>query len=247
MSTDATVEAPAALTPDQLRQFDEDGLLLLPQFLGEDSRNDLAPAYARLKKDLDAGRGTLARNDRFVAGLIPAPVGTIYRHPKLVALARQMIGEDVALYMNRILLKDRQWSGAVATHQDMPYFHGTQAKLSVFVALTEHDPDNGGLRYYAGSHKYGNIGRGDILVDKWPPMTQIAPKMAVGDVLLMSFFTWHYSEAATRPRERALLQFAYQPSSDGSYTAGNLPEPTLVCGQWRTGHFVPLDYGISKF
>jgi len=227
-----------------VQRLEEDGLLLLPGLLGE--AEQLASAFAHLMQELDAGRGPLSRHDRFVAGVIPAPVGTIFKDVRLVRLARQFLGDNLALYMNRILLKDTKWSGAVATHQDMPYFHGSQTKLSIFVALTPQDPANGALRFYAGSHKFGNIGRGDILVEKWPPMREVAPRMEVGDVLLMNFLTWHYSEAAVTPHERALLQIAYQPSSDGSYTAGGMAGPTLVSGVWQTDIFVPLDFGILK-
>jgi hypothetical protein len=244
MSTSTTFGTEAALTCDQIQGLEDDGLLLLPGLLGEGER--VAAAYVPLKADLDAGRGSLARNDRFVSGIIPPPVGTIYQDSRLVRLARQLMGDNLALYMNRILLKDQRWAGAVGTHQDMPYFHGSQSKLSVFVALTPQDPDNGALRFYAGSHKYGNIGRGKILVDQWPPMRQIAPRMEVGDVLLMNFVTWHYSEAPTVPHDRALLQIVYQPTTDGSYTRGGMAAPTLVCGTWQTSHFAPLDFGIDK-
>jgi hypothetical protein len=243
-TSNTTFVTEAGLTPGQLGRLEEDGFLLLPGLLA--AGIDLRTAYAQFKRDLDARAGSLVRNDRFVSGLIPPPIGTLYENPVLVRLGRQLLGDNLAVYMNRLLLKDREWSGAVAVHQDMPYFHGSQAKLSIFVALTPQDPGNGALRFYAGSHKYGNIGRGDILVDQWPPMREFAPRMEVGDVLLMSFFTWHYSQAAVVPHERALLQIVYQPSSDGSYTAGTLCAPTLVSGAWQTTVFVPLDFGLRK-
>jgi len=91
-----------------------------------------------------AGRPNNGRRDRFVYGVLPSPLYEIHRDPRLVAIARQVLGPDVALYMNRILVKDAQWNGPVAAHQDMPYFHGSTRKLSVFVPLSPFNRQTGG-------------------------------------------------------------------------------------------------------
>ncbi|MCU1390645.1 MAG: hypothetical protein JWL72_3983, partial [Ilumatobacteraceae bacterium] len=155
---------------------------------------------------------------------------------------------DVALYMNRVLIKDEHWTGAISIHQDMPYFNGGQRKVSIFVPLerTQADGGNGGLKFVVGSHRYGNLERGTINLADFEPMPVLAPDLDVGDVVVMDFLTWHYSETPATPSERPLLQLAYQAADDGSY-GGELfgvAAPTLVAGSWRTRHFAQCRKGV---
>ncbi len=75
--------------------------------------------------------------------------------------------------------------------------------------------------------------------ERFPPLEDLAPDLKVGDVVLMDFLTWHYSEDAVHPNDRPLLQITYQPASDGSYGSGKVgvSRPTLVSGKWMTEHF----------
>jgi hypothetical protein len=173
---------------------------------------------------------------------------SIWKHPTFVEKAKELLKtEDLALYMNRVLLKDKNWSGAVSIHQDMPYFHGDTKKLSVFVPLTPTQAigGNGGLIFIKGSHKFGNLQRGMVKREIFPEMGDLAPDLEVGDVVYMNFLTWHFSDDAPVPSERPLMQIVYQPASDGSYGSEELGvrEPTLVSGSWKTTHFAP--YGKS--
>ena len=98
---------------------------------------------------------------------------------------------------------------------------------------------NGGLIFLKGSHKYGNLQRGTIRREMFPAMEELAPDLEVGDIVLVDFLTWHYSEDAVIPGDRPLIQIVYQPSSDGSYVGPRfgVPKPTLVSGRWMTEHF----------
>jgi len=223
-----------------LDQYATDGVSVIRGFFEPAFVESLDCGWQTLKRQI--AEGTQARNARFVPGSLPEPLDSVYRHPNLVKTVQRILGtEDVALYMNRVLLKDREWNGAVAIHQDMPYFSGGLNKVSVFVPLTPTAArnGNGGLIFLKGSHKYGNLQRGTIRREVFPAMDELAPDLDVGDIVLMDFLTWHYSEDAVIPGDRPLMQLAYQPSSDGSYigpTAG-VPKPTLVSGRWLTEHF----------
>jgi hypothetical protein len=166
-----------------------------------------------------------------------------------VSLVRSLLGSDVSLYMNRILIKDEHWGDAVAIHQDMPYFNGGQNKVSVFVPLTptQAQGGNGGLVFIAGSHKYGNLARGTIDRAKFDPMPEVGPNLEVGDIVVMNFMTWHYSENAVVHDDRPLMQIVYQPATDGSFGGAKLgvPQPMLVCGEWKTRHFAEWGHGVT--
>lgn len=250
----ATLESPpaaepvspaAALGPEQVRRYRDDGVLVLPGVFGADELAGFERGWAALKAKVASGDAA-TRQDRFIFGLLPPPLDRIYQHPRLVAVARQLLGDDVALYMNRVLLKDPTNKAAVSLHQDMVYFHGGQAKLSVFVPLAPATAATGGLRFVLGSHHHGNLGvRGVIQPDRFPPMPVLAPELHPGDACLMDFLIWHDSVPATVEAERPLVQIAYQPATDGSYYDNGVPEPTLVCGRWRTACFTPLGRGVK--
>jgi hypothetical protein len=232
---------------DLRADYEEQGVLHLRGFFDPGDTESLRSMWKTLSANLKAGAG-LERESRFVFGVLPPPIGDIYRHPKLVDLATFLLGPDVALYMNRILLKDRSWNGAVEVHQDMPYFNGGLEKVSVFVPLQaiQADGGNGGLKYVVGSHKYGNLQRGTIDRTQFPPMPEFAPSVDVGDIVVMNFLTWHYSDAAVTPDDRPLLQIVYQPSSDGSHGSVKLgmSGPTLVAGTWRTTYHAEWNRGL---
>jgi hypothetical protein len=227
--------------------YDRDGVLFLPRFFSDREAVELEDGWQNLVQVAEGAN--LKRSDRFVFGVLPGPIGKLYQHPALIALAHAQCGPDLALYMNRILLKDRGWNGPVSMHQDMPYFNGGFRKLSIFVPLkpVQADGGNGGLKFVLGSHRYGNLQRGTIDRQQFEPMADFAPSMAVGDILLMDFFTWHWSEAAEIATDRPLMQIVYQPADDGSYAgpAFGVAAPTLIAGRWQTNHFAELHVGIT--
>jgi ectoine hydroxylase-related dioxygenase (phytanoyl-CoA dioxygenase family) len=212
-------------------EYKADGVTLVRQIFPQRVQDDLKLGWQTLKQQFV--EGSIERNARFVSGILPEPLGSLYRQESLVHAAQTLLGtEDVALYMNRILLKDAAWNGPVAIHQDMPYFSGGVVKVSIFVPLapTQARNGNGGLIFVKGSHKYGNLQRGTIRREVFAPMDDAAPDLEIGDAVLMDFLTWHYSEQAPIPDERPLMQIVYQPASDGSYTTAKLgvAQPTLV-------------------
>ena len=177
--------------------------------------------------------GHLQRRGRFVTGQLPGYLATLHDNYDLLNAVDCLLGvPDVALYHSRLLLKDAAFSGAVEIHQDMPYFNGGR-KISAFVPLAPMRASDGGLCFVKGSHKYGMMERGVIQLDKFPPMEHLCPDLEPGDVVFMDFLTWHYSGPCSS--ERPLMQITFQPAKDGSY---DLPEPTLVSGQWQTSYFV---------
>ncbi len=231
--------------PD-LQRYQSEGFLVIRNLFTGAETEQFDRAWHDIKKELQSNQSQLRREARFVVGMLPDPVGVIYKHKRLVETVSQILGEDLALYYNRLLVKDEVWTGAVEIHQDMPYFHGSTNKLSVFVPLKRFDEATGGLQIVVGSHKLGNVGmRGHIDLQKFSDLPIAVPALQPGDVLLMDFLTWHYSEKPTIASERPVMQIVYQQSGDGSYFKDGLEGPTLVSGQWKTQHFYRYGDGIT--
>src|SRR3989442_11873988 len=104
-------------------QYDDLGVVHIRSFFDPAYTNELRSMWAPFKASLNAEAGN-ERTARFVLGVLPDPIGAICRHQKMVALATSILGPEVALYMNRLLLKDASWKGSVTIHQDMTYYQG---------------------------------------------------------------------------------------------------------------------------
>lgn len=222
-----------------IEEFKRDGVTV--------ARGLLSEAYvARMRGDMETVRiglksGELSREGRFVSGKLPDTLKAsgLPFYPELVLPVRVLLEtQDVALYFSRLLLKDSSWSGAVALHQDLPYFHGGHRKLSAFVPLAPMSASDGGLCFVKGSHKFGMLERGSINREAFtspfgvPALEDLRPDVEPGEVVFMDFLTWHYSGAGSS--DRPLMQITFQPATDGSYCSS----PVLICGEWQTEYFV---------
>jgi len=84
----------------------------------------------------------------------PGELGEIYLTPELINLAIKIHGENVALYNQRFVIKDRLNPNKVMLHQDSCYHLGYLNKCSFFIPIFDVGPFNGGLEFYPGTHKY---------------------------------------------------------------------------------------------
>jgi len=199
------------MTPEQLSEFSEVGSLVLRGVL---DAQELQSQWGELKHAILSG--SVQRAGRFVP-TPPPPIGDLWKDSRLTALAQQICGNHT-LFLNRLLLKDSTWNLAVSIHQDWPYFSGGGNKLTVFLPLSA-VKDQGGLTFVKGSHKHGVLPRGMIQPHRFPEMENYRPDLEVGDIVLMDFLTWHYSQKAPSSSDRPLVQIAYEPLEPSSYLA----------------------------
>ncbi|MGK5036507.1 phytanoyl-CoA dioxygenase family protein [Janthinobacterium sp. LB3P118] len=169
---------------------------------------------------------------------LPPPLATMYRHPVFVDTMRQVLGEHIALYNHRFVIKDRFSTGKVFLHQDSCYHVGNLNKCSLFVPLSNANRDNGGMTFHVGSHQLGFLGdAGEINPTKfdmqWPTVT---PELQPGDFVVMHSSLWHESGPNVSGIDRILADTIVQAADD----------PTgkeLLCGQWQTDIFYsPVNY-----
>jgi hypothetical protein len=179
-------------------------------------------------KRLAQGRQVNPFNPVVVNEALPPALAEIHRCEHLLDVG-QLIYPDLALYMQRMLVKDEKSRAPVFLHHDFGYDTGWPEKTSMFVPLTRMDESNGGLACYPGTQKFGylgDVGEFDraILGADWP---RLCPAMEPGDVLLVHECTWHESAEHKTGPDRVMAQITYQPASDPSSTA-------LLRGSWRT-------------
>lgn len=79
-------------------------------------------------------------------------------HPALIERARQVLGaERLRFWHDQVFWKPARHPGVVPWHQDYSYWTrtGPPAHATLFISLDDMGPENGGLEYVPGSHRWG--------------------------------------------------------------------------------------------
>jgi hypothetical protein len=213
------------LSPDVYRRT---GLFVLRRAIPDAVIRGWQDAWSRFSRGTTADRRVDPYNPVVVHEPLTPPLSEIYRCGYLLDVL-ETIYPDLALYTQRIVVKDGKSRGPVFLHHDAGYDIGWPEKTSAFVPLSRMTSENGGLVFYPGTHVLGCLGdAGELnrsLIDPdWP---MVLPALDPGDVVLMHECTWHGSGPHVDGPDRVLVQITYQPSSDPSSVE-------LLRGTWQT-------------
>ncbi len=142
----------------------------------------------------------------------------IWRNPRILQVVSKIFGPNVGLFKRRFVIKDKNFRGTVFLHQDTAYQIGTVEKTSVFIAISEAGPQNGGMIFYPGTFRFGYLGDAgeinrQVLPSDWPTLH---PALKPGDMALMHSLTWHESSNFVEGPDRILTDFIYQNAEDPS-------------------------------
>lgn len=159
---------------------------------------------------------------------LPPVLAEIHKCPELLDVMQKLY-PDLALFMQRFVIKDHDSRTPVFVHNDFCYDYGWPEKTTAFIPLSVSDRDNGGISFYPGTHHFGYLGdvgelNTDIISPDWP---LVCPSLEPGDIALCHTFTWHCSPPHVSGPDRILAQATFQPASDPSSTA-------LLRGEWQT-------------
>lgn len=210
--------------------YDVTGLFVMrnviPQSTIQEWQQEWEAFYA---SQLSEGRDVHQANPVALREKLPEKLAYIYRNEVLVDTAREVHGNDVALYNHRFVIKDKFSLDKVFLHNDSCYHLGYLNKCSFFVPLSYSGASNGGLTFHLGTHKFGHLGdAGEINRDafnvKFPTIT---PELNPGDFAIMHSSLWHESGPNEAKIDRIIADIHYQPAND----------PTgkeLLSGEWKT-------------
>lgn len=164
--------------------------------------------------------------------VLPHELRTFWKSEYVKRLSNLIYGENVALYHNRLLIKDKQSTSQVFLHQDYCYHLGFPDKSNLFVPLFNYDETHGALSFYPGTHQYGFLGdAGEIDKSKFYPWKKITPSVNAGDIIIMNSCLWHESGSNSSNIDRVMLDIIVQPSSDPSGSK-------LISGEWKTDFWI---------
>lgn len=152
--------------PSLKSQFDNDGFVVVPDFLPEADFNDLTGNLDRYIREVvpglpdgdafyvDRARPETLKQMQHMEG--DAYFRDYHSHPAWIALGRTLLGEEVAVTSVEWFNKPPGTSSPTPPHQDNYYFNLKPPNVvTIWLALDLVDEENGGLRYVAGSHRQG--------------------------------------------------------------------------------------------
>jgi hypothetical protein len=223
--------ATAALTPDQIRTYREDGLVIPGFRLPDAVLGTLREALERLIAD-----NPTVRPEMLISAHIENGVGEKTRgqdmflelahYAPIVDMVAQLIGPDIILWGCQVFCKPPRTGMEVPWHQDGRYWPiRPLATCTAWVAIDDSRPENGCMRYVPGSQRHGhtfehrNDTRPDLALDLVLDDDQIdlgaARDVALeaGQLSLHDVYLVHGSNPNRSGRRRAGVAIRYMPAT----------------------------------
>jgi ectoine hydroxylase len=218
------------LTAEQVRQFEEEGYLLLPNVFSAaemDVLNGAVPGILATKRqEVILEKGTTAPRSAFYVQTWNPVFELLARHPRLVEPGMQLLGSD-KLYMHQFKINAKAaFDGAVwQWHQDYATWHQDDQMpepraMNIALFLAEANEFNGPLMFIPRSHRRGRLEAGhDVTTTSYPLWTIdndtiarlvaeggiVAPKGGPGSMLLFHGNLVHASGSNLTPWSRWIV------------------------------------------
>ena len=130
-------------------------------------------------------------------------------------IARELIGDDIAVLQSMLMMKPPECSGVKIWHQDNAYFRVSPPDIVGFwVACDEATVENGCMHIVPGSHRGGIVehaGDGDNYGMTASPdaVDVVAVPLKPGEALIFHGELFHYTPPNTTNKRRRALQYHY--------------------------------------
>ncbi|MGP4113798.1 ectoine hydroxylase [Streptomyces sp. 4N509B] len=158
--------APGPLGAGELTDFDRDGFLAVEQLLTDEevavyrAELDRLVADPAVRSDERAIIEPKSQEIRsvFEVHKLSETFAGLVRDPRVVDVARQILGSDVYVHQSRINVKPGFGASGFYWHSDFETWHAEDGlprmrAVSVSIALTRNHDTNGGLMIMPGSHR----------------------------------------------------------------------------------------------
>ncbi len=197
--------------------------------------------YIQLEPVFEAGEGEgvpLQHRVRKIWNLTQYdPVFREYaRHPKIVAALVDLLGPDVKLYTDQMLLKPPFHGSAKPYHQDSAYWPIEPRELvTCWMALDDATVENGCMRFLPGSHKQGllthhHLEGPHIVPEGWEELSkhpeEVCVELKAGSCSFHHSLVLHETSPNRSPRPRIAMTTAYMRAT--SRYVGNPPQPEYI-------------------
>ena len=209
------------LTPDQERQYRDDGYVVPDFRFGEDVLADIRTAHERLLAKHPEFQDYCPAVLAFDAGFL-----NFARTKPVLDMVEQLIGPDFALWNSSFFAKPACVGSKTPWHQDGEYWPiRPLATCSVWIAVDASTPENGCLRVIPGSHRRRTLGAHDhnaaaglslpleIRADEYDEGNARDIVLEAGQISLHDIFLIHGSEPNRSPQPRRGMTLRYMPTT----------------------------------
>lgn len=156
------------LTASQKDQYDRDGYLIVKNFFNPDEvalLYDLATGDTALRDNAFDLSDQTGKSTKLTLWFTPGDdaYGLLTRSERMVGAVQALLGQgEVCHFHSKLMQKEPKVGGAWEWHQDYGYWYKNgflypNALISVMVALSEANQENGCLQVLKGSHKMGRF------------------------------------------------------------------------------------------
>ena len=158
------------LTASQKAQYDKDGYLIVKNFLDRDEVDllyGLATGDNVLRSNAFDLNDQTGKSTKLTLWFTPGndTFGLLTRSEKIINAVKVLAGDDegeICHFHSKLMQKEPKVGGAWEWHQDYGYWYKNgflfpDAMISVMIALTKANKENGCLQVLKGSHKMGRI------------------------------------------------------------------------------------------
>ncbi len=259
------------LTETRVRDFHRDGYLIVKNFC---SRQEVDKLYATATGDATIRENALDLNDlsgkktKLSLWFTPGNdvFGYLTRSEKMVHAVTQLIDSDapVCHFHSKLMQKEPRVGGAWEWHQDYGYWYKNQFMfpdqlLSVMIALTPANQENGCLQVIRGSHKLGRVNHGfsgeqvgadQVMVNNaLKTMELVYCELEPGDALFFHSNLLHRSEANLSEYPRWSIISCYNALSNPAYNEQSVswkipidivPDEAIL--KWEADSFEHADF-----
>ena len=227
------------LTHAQIKQYNQEGYLIIKGFFNAEESKKL---YQTAIEDSAVSKHAINVNDstgkRSKLSLWYKPGNDVYglltRGETLVDSVAKLLDGDapVCHFHSKLMQKEPRVGGAWEWHQDYGYWYKNEFLLpdqmmSVMVAITDANKENGCLQVIKGSHKLGRVehgfageqvGAAQRYVDlALKTMDLVYVELKAGDVLFFHSNLLHRSEANLSDKPRWSMISCYNRASNVGY------------------------------
>jgi len=259
------------LTSEQIASYQLDGYVIVKGFFSETEADKL---YQTATHDHNVTQNALDLNDQsgkntklslwFTPG--NDVFGYMTRSEKMINSVATLLdnGSPVCHYHSKLMQKQPKVGGAWEWHQDYGYWYKNQFMfpdqlISVMVALTKANKENGCLQVIKGSHKMGRVNHGfageqvgadmEMVDNALKTMDLVYVELEPGDTLFFHSNLLHRSEANLANYPRWSIISCYSAQSNLAYNetsnSWNTPVeivPDVALLQWEAKSLEGADF-----
>lgn len=259
------------LNGEQVQSFHKDGYVIIKNFC---SKAEVDRMYSTAIEDDAMSKNALLLNDQtgkktklslwFTPG--NDVFGYLTRSEKMIHSVAQLLDSKapVCHFHSKLMQKEPKVGGAWEWHQDYGYWYKNQFMfpdqlISVMVALTKANKENGCLQVIKGSHKLGRVNHGfageqvgadmTMVNNALQTMEHVYVELEPGDALFFHSNILHRSEANLSDYPRWSIISCYCSQSNLAYnetsTSWKIPVstvPDLAIEKWEAESLSNADF-----